>query len=90
MKKTILILISIIFVAASTVVFAAGGHKGGGSSHTGSEGVRPAPMNTPRGFGVENPENVFDREEHERKFDDAASGAWSNDKVPGKDKPSKK
>ena len=78
MKKTLVIL-SALLLAASSAGFASegksGGGYGGGSATPGSE------FETPRGRG----EEASDDDPEEK-----ASGAWSKDKVPGKDKPSDK
>ncbi len=85
MKKTLVIL-SALLLTASSAGFASegksGGGYGGGSATPGSE------FETPRGRGEEASDD--DPEEENRKFNEKASGAWSKDKVPGKDKPSDK
>jgi hypothetical protein len=93
MKKTMLIITAVLFVATSFTLAAAGSGSTGSEGRSGSGGgygggsVQPGPeFATPRGFGEEASQD--DTEAHERMFDEKAPGAWSKDKEPGKDKPS--
>ena len=81
MKKLYVILITALFAFTSSVGFAAEGN--GGGSAPADPGTR---FNTPRGFGEEASQDEY--ESHERMFNEAAPGAWSNDPEPGKAKPS--
>ncbi len=86
MKKLYVILVSVLFALTSSLSMAAGGHHGGGSAHQGSEGVKPSPYETPRGFG--DGSSYYEADALNRLFNEMAPGAWSNDHEDGKDKPS--
>ena len=81
MKKLYIFFITALFAITSSVGFAAGGN-GNGSAPV-NAGTR---FDTPRGFGEEASQD--ETQAHERMFNEAAPGAWSNDPEPGKDKPS--
>ena len=88
MKKFYVTLITVLLIATSSLGFAGSGHYGGGSASPGHEGSTGAPFATPGVFGGvgSDGDDIFSG--HEREFEDAAPGAWSNDPEPGKDKPS--
>jgi hypothetical protein len=85
MNKVYVILVTVLFLATSAVGFAASGHRGGGSASAGQEGFSATPFVTPRNHGgMQDPDTML----HNRMFEEAAPGAWSNDPEPGKAKPS--
>jgi hypothetical protein len=94
MKKTMLIMTAVLFVATTFTLAAAGSGSAGSEGASGSGGgygggsVQPGPeFSTPRGFGEEASQDET-TEAHERKFEEKAPGAWGKDPEPGKDKPS--
>ena len=88
MKRIYLVLFTVVSVVISSATFAANGGSGNSSgSGYGGGSVKPGPeFATPRGYGEEASQD--EDKEHERKFNEAAPGAWSKDPEPGKDKPS--
>ena len=88
MKRIYLVLFTLVFVVTSSATFAANGGSGKSTgSGYGGGSVNPGPeFATPRGHGEEASQD--EGKEHERKFNEAAPGAWSKDPEPGKDKPS--